>query len=127
MSGYHRDLQLTKESVMRAVTVTSDCLTAMRTTLPSIRFDRERIEDSIRNDTMATHAALRMTLEGRSFRDAYRAAAAESVADSETDDNEPRGNLTPRDALAAYRTKGSPGHGDPDALRDRVSNVIAKL
>ena len=41
-SGYHRDLQLTKESVMRAVLTARDLFTALRHILPGVRFDAER-------------------------------------------------------------------------------------
>ena len=42
-SGYHRDLQLTKEAAMRSALLADDLLTAMQHLLPGVRFAEDRM------------------------------------------------------------------------------------
>jgi argininosuccinate lyase len=115
-SGYHRDLQLTKEAVMRATMVTGDALQAMKQTLNGLRFDRGRMEAVVRPDTMATHEAIRKATEGVAFRDAYRSAGT-------SDDEMPSAS----DALKAYKSVGYPGRGDLEALTARLVAAEARF
>jgi argininosuccinate lyase len=115
-SGYHRDLQLAKEAVMRAVSVSADCVTAMSSMLAEITFDRDRMESAMRADTLATHEALKMTLSGTAFRDAYRSTAA--GADSK---------MTATEALEAYVSEGYPGKSDAEPLKSRIRDALESL
>ncbi len=116
--GYHRDLQLTKESVMRAALVSLDLMTAMRHVLPGLRFVPERLDAALSPDLFATADALRRVHAGTPFRDAYRAAAADLDA-----------LLTPSadEALAAYVTPGTPGNVRPEALRAALADAAARF
>ena len=117
-SGYHRDLQLTKEAVMRAVLTALDLFTAMRHVLPGITFKEERLEAALSPDLFATADALRRVQAGTPFRDAYRASAAEL------------GSLTTPpadDALAAYVTPGTPGNVQAEVLRESLSEARARF
>ena len=109
--GYHRDLQLTKEAVMRAVLATQDLLSATVAVLPGVTWNADRMRDALSPDLFATAAALRQVEAGTPFRDAYRAvgAALDRLA-------------VPADeqALADYVSDGTPGHVDVDALRQRL-------
>ncbi len=110
-SGYHRDLQLTKEAVMRAVMLAGDLLAAMNALVPALVFDREAMERALSPDLLATAHALAKVKAGMPFRDAYREAARE-IPDLETPPS--------ADILSAYGTPGTPGHGQPAAVRDAV-------
>lgn len=112
-SGYHRDLQLTKESVMRSIDVGSDCLAAMSSLLPGLTFHRKCMEQALDPDIMATHIALRGVTEGASFRSAYRAAA-----------NNGHESISLADALAAYTTEGSPGQSVPSVIWHRLEEFL---
>lgn len=70
-SGYHRDLQLIKAPLFRAIDLAGDVLSVLAESLPSIRF----VPDNIRMETSlyATEDAYRMVLEeDMPFREAYR-------------------------------------------------------
>lgn len=111
-SGYHRDLQLTKEAVMRATLVTEDLLTAMLHLIPGIRFEHKRLATATTPELFATASALEQVLQGVPFRDAYREAAAAAST----------GKAPPADvALACYQTPGMPGHGRPDVIRTALA------
>ena len=111
-SGYHRDMQLTKEAVMRSVTVGGDCISAMNALLPGLTFNRKRMEEAMDPEITATHVAMKGVTEGAAFRSAYRAAASnghEKISISE--------------ALEAYRTEGSPGNSAPAVIWGRLEGL----
>ncbi len=110
-SGYHRDLQLTKEAVMRCVLHARDLLTAMVQLLPNLRFRRDRMQAACTPALLATAEALSRVLEGVPFREAYRQAAAAL-------DHLPHPD--PETVLRAYRVDGYPGRGQPDYIRERL-------
>jgi argininosuccinate lyase len=73
-SGYHRDLQLIKAPLFRAIDLAGDVLGILQRTLPKVRFLPQRIE--IAPELSATEEAYRLVVEkGLSFRDAYRRVA----------------------------------------------------
>jgi argininosuccinate lyase len=106
-SGYHRDLQLTKEAVMRGTLRALDLLEAVDRVMPGVTFDHEKLEAAISADLFATEQALKDVSRGVPFRDAYQTAAA-SLDSLEIPSTE--------DALAAYRSPGSPGNVVPSEL-----------
>ncbi|HEX7069335.1 MAG TPA: argininosuccinate lyase, partial [Rhodothermales bacterium] len=117
-SGYHRDLQLTKEAVMRGCLVGLDLLQAMNALVPEVEFDAERAAAAITPELFATARALEKVRSGTPFRDAYREAASEidgiAIPQSE-------------EALAAYRVDGYPGRERPDLVRDQLTKHEAWL
>lgn len=113
-SGYHRDLQLTKEAVMRAVLTARDLFTALRHVLPGVCFEAERMRAALSPDLFATDAALALVEQGVPFRQAYR-QAAQSL--------DRLAAPAPAEALAAYRTPGTPGHVDAEALGVALAQV----
>ncbi|NNE70628.1 MAG: argininosuccinate lyase, partial [Rhodothermales bacterium] len=76
-SGYHRDLQLTKEAVMRAVLKTEDLLRAMNAVLAGVRFDGDATRAADDPALHATAAALKKVKAGVAFRDAYQEVASD--------------------------------------------------
>ena len=70
-SGYHRDLQLLKAPLFRAIDLAEATLAIMAHALPEVRFIRENIR--MEQQLYATEDAYRLVREeGLSFRDAYR-------------------------------------------------------
>ena len=112
--GYHRDLQLTKEAVMRAVLATQDLLAAAAAVLPGVSWNADRMRAALSPDLFATAAALRQVEEGVPFRDAYRAVGANLDGLAVPSD---------ADALADYASDGTPGHVDVAALRQRFASA----
>lgn len=110
-SGYHRDLQLTKEATMRAVLTAADLFTALNHLVPGIGFRRERMQAAATPELFATADALEQVQAGHAFRDAYRLAAARAGT---------RPAPSSAEALAAYPTPGGPGRLDAEAVRSRL-------
>lgn len=113
-SGYHRDLQLTKEAVMRAVQTASDVTDAVASVLAGVRFDEARLRAATVPELFATARALELVREGVPFREAYRRAADELDA-LETPDVD--------DVLKTYRVDGYPGRSRPDELLKRLAHI----
>lgn len=73
-SGYHRDLQLLKAPLFRAIDLAGATLAIIAHALPEVSFIRENIR--MEQQLYATEDAYRLvTEEGLSFRDAYRRVA----------------------------------------------------
>ena len=113
--GYHRDLQLTKEAVMRAVLTAHDLMTALRHVLPGVTFDAAKTEAALSPDLFATAEALRRVQDGTPFRDAYRDVGT-NLGDLTTP--------SASEALVAYVTPGTPGQVQADALRDTLAAAM---
>ena len=108
-SGYHRDLQLTKEAVMRAVARTEDLLKAAVAVLGGVSFNADRTRKADAPALHATAAALKRVRDGEPFREAYRKVAGDRSAWQEA-----------MDAGAAYVSAGTPGREDPEAVRKQI-------
>ncbi|MBC2837839.1 argininosuccinate lyase [Robiginitalea sp. SC105] len=79
-SGYHRDLQLTKEVLLPAVETLKSCLEMARTSLAEIRVEKRILDDPKYDYLFSVDTLNQKVLEGVPFRDAYREMAA-SIAD----------------------------------------------
>jgi argininosuccinate lyase len=75
-SGYHRDLQLTKEPFLEGVQATLDALAAILPVLDTLTVDRERCREAITRSAGATDAACARVARGEPFRAAYAAVGA---------------------------------------------------
>jgi argininosuccinate lyase len=76
-SGYHRDLQLTKEPTIRAALELSEALAVATRVVASLAINRARLTAAMRPELYATHAALARARAGTPFRQAYRQVADE--------------------------------------------------
>ncbi len=77
ISGYHRDLQLTKGPLMRGLDATVQSLTMMDRIVTEMEIDAERCRQAMGDELFATEKAYRLVREGMPFRDAYRLVAEE--------------------------------------------------
>ena len=75
ISGYHRDLQLTKGPVMRTLTVTSQCLAMMARVFETLTADAARCQAAMTDELLATEKVYELVRGGLPFRDAYRQVA----------------------------------------------------
>ncbi len=71
ISGYNRDLQDTKKSLIESLEMTHDILKASDILLSGITPNIEGIESVLRDEIFATHRALHLVQNGVPFRDAY--------------------------------------------------------
>lgn len=71
ISGYNRDLQETKKSLMEAFETTINSLKAAQILTENIKPEEEVLKKSMTEDLYQTEKALKLVLEGVPFRDAY--------------------------------------------------------
>ncbi len=79
-SGYHRDLQLSKEPTIRTGNELVDMLAIAGRLLGEFKINAERMAAAMRPEIYATHAALALVRQGVPFRQAYRRIGAEITA-----------------------------------------------
>ncbi len=111
-SGYHRDLQLTKEAVMRSTLLSEEVVAAMMRLLPQLQFNSGRMLSSCTPEIFATAETMKGAARGVPFRESYRQTARNLEALHRPD--------SPEKALDAYHSDGSPGHGRPDLVREAI-------
>ncbi|MEX0994042.1 MAG: argininosuccinate lyase [Balneolaceae bacterium] len=113
-SGYHRDLQLTKEPVILAFGTVCEILSATVLLLDHLSFDRDKLSEACSSDLQAAESAYRLvTEEGWSFRDAYKRikSGKAEIGDTEIEDR-----------LQNYTQLGSPGNPGLGRLKERLEN-----
>jgi argininosuccinate lyase len=117
-SGYHRDLQLTKEAVMRTALSAADLVEAMKNILAGVTFNEERLRQATTSELLATARALELVQQGLPFREAYRSAARdiESIGDPESEE-----------VLSTYRVSGFPGLSDPEVVLRQLEELSDRL
>ncbi len=76
-SGYHRDLQLLKGPLFRGVDTVDEMIAMTRRALEGLEVDRDRCEQAIGGDLLATDEVFRRVRNGAPFRSAYRDVAEE--------------------------------------------------
>ena len=114
-SGYHRDLQITKPALVRAVKVSLEALSHIPRLIGTATLHTGRMNDAMDPAMFATDHAVKLAADGLPFRDAY-VRAAEAIA-----------GMDPAacDADASVRARVSPGGcGDLmlDAIEARLSD-----
>ncbi|MFH1127410.1 MAG: lyase family protein [archaeon] len=72
ITGYHRDLQLTKEPVMNSFDITKKCLKIMAKVFENLKVDKENCKRALTAELYATEKAYGLVKKGIPFRDAYR-------------------------------------------------------
>ncbi len=113
-SGYQRDLQATKEPLIRAMSRGLSALAIVPDLVASIEFDRSRMREAITPAMFATDRAIQLAAEGVPFRDAYRQVGQEIDAMTKL----------PIDESIAQRTSlGGSGNLGLDGLRKRLDSL----
>lgn len=74
-SGYNRDMQETKEPLMRSFEIVTETLNVLPIVLENIHFNEENIRRSLSKGLFATDLVFEFVKSGTPFRDAYRNAA----------------------------------------------------
>ena len=113
-SGYHRDLQLTKEAIMKALQVSMDSIVAMHSIMTGLKWNRGRLREAMTPELFATAVALKKVTDGVPFRDAYRLAASEV---------ESWKSMEFEVALDAYITDGTPGNELPNQILKTIEEI----
>ena len=72
ISGYNRDIQLTKKPVIDGFEITKDSLEIMKIVLNNIKINAEKCKNGLTNEIFSTDEVFELVDKGDSFRDAYR-------------------------------------------------------
>lgn len=110
-SGYNRDLQDTKEPLLRALETIEEELEVAWVVVDLLEPDRKQMRAALDAELFATDYVYKLVREGVPFRDAYRRAAVE-YRETELPD--------PDAALAQRSSTGAPGNPDFEAARRRA-------
>jgi argininosuccinate lyase len=86
ISGYNRDLQMTKAPLMEAFSMTGDSVEIMSMVFHFIEVDVQKMKDAITPEFFATDRAYDLVKEGMPFRDAYARVARDLHALKVPDD-----------------------------------------
>ena len=115
-SGYHRDLQLTKRSLILACECTIKSLKVMPALIQSIKINENTSKESITNEMMMTDAVYDLVKSGTPFREAYH-----QIKESEDYINDPIESIKQRKSV------GSPGNLQLSILNRRLKkNVLSQ-
>ena len=82
ISGYNRDLQLTKEPVMKALKLTRDCLEIAVLLAENLEVNEANCQKAMSSELYATEKAYELVKRGIPFRDAYVQVAKSYKEDS---------------------------------------------
>jgi argininosuccinate lyase len=77
ISGYHRDLQLTKKPTMEAFDITEQCLVVMALVFTGLMVNKKKCEQALTKEVYAAEEAIKLAKKGVPFRDAYRKVGEE--------------------------------------------------
>jgi len=72
MSGYNRDIQLTKKPVMNSFDITKACLNIMTHMIGGMKINKSACKKAMTKELYATEEAYKLVKKGMSFRDAYK-------------------------------------------------------
>ena len=112
-SGYHRDLQLTKRSLIHSFHCASKTLELVPNLIKSIKVDVKQSAEFIDQDMMMTDRAYDLVQSGMPFREAY--INIKSNKDSV---------LTPKTSSRNNSSHGSPYNLDLKVLKSRLQKLI---
>jgi len=77
ISGYNRDLQITKEPVFQGFNITKDSLEIMKVLLNSLKVNKTKCKERMTEELYATQKIYDLVDKGFSFRDAYKKISKE--------------------------------------------------
>ena len=116
-SGYHRDLQMIKESFMPAFDDLIDCLQISNYSLRQISVNKDILNDDRYKYLFSVEEVNNLVLQGKSFRDAYR----------EVGDNIESGKYDFDNKTANHTHEGSIGNLCNEQIRNQMQLIIEKF
>lgn len=119
ISGYHRDLQETKEPFMKASGLISDTLKVMKVVFENIEFNEEAAIASLTPGIFATDIAFKAVAGGMPFRDAYKKAAKE-IENIEVNEE------TIRRSIDERVSPGAPSTYKPERFDDFKEEIMSE-
>ena len=116
-SGYHRDLQMIKESFMPAFDDLIDCLQISNYSLKQISVNKDILNDERYKYLFSVEEVNNLVLQGKSFRDAYR----------EVGDNIESGKYDFDNKTTNHTHEGSIGNLCNEQIRNQMQLIIEKF
>jgi argininosuccinate lyase len=116
-SGYHRDLQMIKESFMPAFDDLIDCLQISNYSLKQISVNKEILNDDRYKYLFSVEEVNNLVLQGKSFRDAYR----------EVGDNIESGKYDFDNKTTNHTHEGSIGNLCNEQIKNQMQLIIQKF
>ncbi|MCS6936850.1 MAG: argininosuccinate lyase [Candidatus Bipolaricaulota bacterium] len=113
-SGYHRDLQETKEPFMKSLLTTRDCLAVLSRLIPELRVNEAKLRAACSAEIFAVDRVLEEVQRGVPFRKAYQNLKRELSALRVP-------NL--KDALKKRAHLGGPGNLQLDVLKSEIERA----
>lgn len=115
-SGYHRDFQLLKKSIMEATDQVKENITVFDFMLDHILVNKNILDDKeMYKYLYSVESVNKLVKEGMSFRDAYRIVGEQILG----------GNYQPEKALG-HTHEGSTGNLDNDKIREKFNRFYHK-
>ena len=115
-SGYHRDFQLLKESLMPAIASIKECLKIAKYVIPQLKVNQEAINAPIYDYLYTVEVVNEEVMKGKSFREAYQ-TVGESVEN---------GTYQPRKSVD-HCHEGSIGNLCLNEIREKLERAMAQL
>lgn len=72
LSGYNRDLQLTKKPTMEGFDITKESLSIMSLVIKNLKVNKKNCQNNLTKEVYATERAYKLVKKGIPFREAYR-------------------------------------------------------
>lgn len=117
-SGYNRDLQETKEPILKGLVITTSCLEMMTSIINNLNVNKEKLEKAFSPEIYAADKAFELVARGVPFRDAYR----------EIEKNLQKVSLTtPEEIIKMRKSKGTTGDLGIDELEKRMKEELNSL
>ena len=108
-SGYQRDVQLSKEPLLKGVSMTRQTFALLPGLIHAIEFKTENMRQAITPEMMATDQALQQVKSGESFRDAYLTS------------KDGQSQITPEQSMADRVSLGGAANLGIDLLKERLT------
>ncbi len=115
-SGYHRDLQLTKELLLPSLDHASDCFQIISSVISQMKVNKRVIDDPRYELIYSVENVNQQVLSGKSFRDAYR-HIAENIANN---------NFTAKKEIE-HTHLGSIGNLGTEEIREKLNKTQASF
>lgn len=113
-SGYHREMQLLKETLFPAIQSIKDCLRMVHLMISNIEVKQNILQDDKYKYIFSVEEVNRLVLEGVPFRDAYRQIGSDIE----------KGSYAPAKAVL-HTHEGSIGNLNLSAIRNLMANQLA--
>lgn len=117
-SGYNRDLQLTKEPLIKGLAFAGSSLRVADLIISKLKVNEDNLKKSFTPEIFATDAAYKLVKEGMPFRDAYRQVAKDVH-------NLPL--LTPEEIISSRKHLGAAGNLGLEEIESKIKEETGIL